>query len=152
MRTKDVLDPEKLWKDFTFHIDYAKYTVIVCFRGHVWHVFSMLLLDRQGGDTLITDEILRWLRRTDRTRDYMMHVPVYEPISGPITWENEPPPEADDPPSRDKTLGDYHDLAVALYGAESPQAAFFDKKIQEQGADEIVIADESQMLYLLSAL
>ena len=51
-----------------------------------------------------------------------------------------------------QTLADYRALAVLLFGAESGATKFLDKKIEDQGAGEMVVADESQMLYLLNHL
>ena len=52
------------------------------------------------------------------------------------------------------TLGNYKKLSILFFGADSEQVAFLNKKISESphGEDEEVIADESQMLFLLSSL
>jgi hypothetical protein len=49
------------------------------------------------------------------------------------------------------TLGTYRLLADALWGKDSQAVAFLDEKIaaSPNGADEVVIADETQMLILL---
>lgn len=54
-----------------------------------------------------------------------------------------------------KTLGDYRDLCAALAGEDSRAVKFFDDKIKqsiENGRDEKVIADESQMMFLVAEL
>lgn len=45
-------------------------------------------------------------------------------------------------------------MTNAVFGKDSPQAKFLDKKIAESpnGRDEEVIAEESQMLYVLATL
>lgn len=50
------------------------------------------------------------------------------------------------------TLATYRMLTVALFGEDSQAVAFLDGKIAESphGADEQVIADETQMLLLLA--
>ena len=52
------------------------------------------------------------------------------------------------------TLGSYRSMSVLFFGENSDQVLFLDKKISESpnGADEEVIAEESQMLYLLAHL
>lgn len=49
------------------------------------------------------------------------------------------------------TLGSYLKLCDAFFGPESIQAKFIQEKIASnpRGADEEVIADEHQMMYLL---
>ena len=49
------------------------------------------------------------------------------------------------------TLGSYLALCNAFFGPESVQAKFIRKKIAgtPNGADEEVVAEESQMMYLL---
>ena len=49
------------------------------------------------------------------------------------------------------TLGSYLVLCRAVFGPDSTQADFIRRKIDESpnGEDEEVIADESQMIYLL---
>jgi hypothetical protein len=51
------------------------------------------------------------------------------------------------------TLKSYKTLCNLFFGPDSEQAAFIAKKISESpnGEDEEVIADESQMLYLLQS-
>lgn len=54
----------------------------------------------------------------------------------------------------DSTLGNYRDLSAALFGETSPQTRFLDGKIatNPNGRDEEVIAEETQMMYLLFEL
>ena len=54
----------------------------------------------------------------------------------------------------DSTLGNYRKLCVDVFGADSPTVRFIDDKIATSpNADkEEVIADEIQMIYMLSAL
>ena len=48
------------------------------------------------------------------------------------------------------TLGTYRKIALALSGDEnSPAVKFFDAKIAEQGENEVVVADESQVMALI---
>ncbi len=47
------------------------------------------------------------------------------------------------------TLGEYRDLCAAIGGEECKAVKFLDEKIADQGRDAIVIADDSQMRYLL---
>jgi hypothetical protein len=53
---------------------------------------------------------------------------------------------------QDSTLGEYRKLIVALLGEDSPSTKFLDEKIAESpvGKNDEVIADESQMIYLLT--
>ena len=51
-----------------------------------------------------------------------------------------------------KTLGDYRKVAMLLFGQESGATKFLDIKIAAQGEDEEVVADDSQMIYLLVQL
>jgi hypothetical protein len=51
-----------------------------------------------------------------------------------------------------KTLGEYRDFVALIADEDSPAVKFFDDKIREQGANERVIADESQMLMLIGSL
>jgi len=48
-----------------------------------------------------------------------------------------------------ETLGEYRDLCAALGGESCRAVRFLDRKIAEQGRDEKVIADDSQMRMLL---
>jgi hypothetical protein len=49
------------------------------------------------------------------------------------------------------TIGDYIELATVVWGEDSRQVQFLKSKItKENGLDEPVFADESQMIYLLS--
>ena len=52
---------------------------------------------------------------------------------------------------QESTLGNYLKLCVTCFGPTSPQVKFIMDKIAESpnGANEEVVADESQMLYLL---
>jgi hypothetical protein len=54
----------------------------------------------------------------------------------------------------DSTLGNYRELSALVFGEDSPATKFIDQKIVESpnGAEEEVIVDESQMLYLLGSL
>lgn len=51
-----------------------------------------------------------------------------------------------------KTLGDYRDFCAIIADENSPAVIFFDDKIKQQGRDEPVMADESQMLMLIGSL
>ena len=55
---------------------------------------------------------------------------------------------------QDSTLGNYLDLSNAVFGKDSLQSTFLEKKISEHsnGRDEEVVVAESQMLYLLMNL
>jgi hypothetical protein len=52
------------------------------------------------------------------------------------------------------TLGSYLRICDIFFGVESPQYKFIQGKISESpnGVDEEVIADESQMMYLLASM
>lgn len=52
------------------------------------------------------------------------------------------------------TLGSYYDNCKMLFGDDSPATKYFAQKISESpdGADEEVIAAESQMMYLIGSL
>lgn len=52
---------------------------------------------------------------------------------------------------QDSTLGSYLKLCLAFFGKESPQVKFIMDKIatSPNGANEEVVAEESQMMYLL---
>ena len=49
------------------------------------------------------------------------------------------------------TLKTYRQIAVAMGGEDTAATKFFDNKIKEstKGEDEVVIAEESQMMYLI---
>lgn len=47
------------------------------------------------------------------------------------------------------TLGNWYKLCVAVFGVDSPATAFIREKLDEQGSDMEVIADERQMLTVL---
>lgn len=55
---------------------------------------------------------------------------------------------------QDSTLGNYLKLCLVLFGKDSPQVQFIMGKIAESpnGANEEVIAEEGQMMYLLFSL
>lgn len=52
---------------------------------------------------------------------------------------------------QDSTLGSYLKLCLAFFGEDSPQVRFIMNKIatSPSGANEEVVAEESQMMYLL---
>lgn len=50
------------------------------------------------------------------------------------------------------TLGNWLHLVGTMFGPRSAATEFVREKYDEQGADEIVIADEGQMLIMLTAL
>ena len=52
----------------------------------------------------------------------------------------------------DATLGNYRKLSAAFFGEQSGAVKFLDTKIAEspKGEDEEVLADESQMIQLLT--
>ena len=50
------------------------------------------------------------------------------------------------------TLGSYQKICLLFFGDGSPQVRLINNKIAQYGADEEVIADESQMMYLLMAM
>ena len=52
----------------------------------------------------------------------------------------------------DATLGNYRKMAALFFGEDSDAVEFLDKKIEEQGEDQEVIADERQMINLLYTL
>jgi hypothetical protein len=54
----------------------------------------------------------------------------------------------------DSTLGNYKQLAIIFFGIDSPSVQFLDDKIKTStnGEKEEVIADETQMIYLLNSL
>jgi hypothetical protein len=51
-----------------------------------------------------------------------------------------------------KTLGYYRNFATAIFGADSKATKYIEDKIREQGEDEPVLADETQMYILLMEL
>ena len=55
-------------------------------------------------------------------------------------------------PDPKRTLGEYRDLFIRLAGEDNPAVRFLDDKIAVQGRDEPVLADESQMINLLTSL
>lgn len=52
------------------------------------------------------------------------------------------------------TLGSYLELATVFFGPDSPQVQFIVAKIEESpnGTDEVVLADERQMILLLASI
>lgn len=50
------------------------------------------------------------------------------------------------------TLGNWFDLSNRFFGEDSKATAFIKEKLDEQGPDEEVVADEGQMLLLLTNL
>jgi hypothetical protein len=54
----------------------------------------------------------------------------------------------------DSTLGNYRRLAAMFYGEASKAVKFLDDKIaaSPKGEDEEVLADETQMIYLLDTM
>lgn len=48
------------------------------------------------------------------------------------------------------TLGSYLKLCTLFFGEDSAQAKFIQSKVNQYGLDEEVVAEESQMLYLLT--
>lgn len=51
-----------------------------------------------------------------------------------------------------ETLGEYRRLTAVLFGEASPAVWFLDDKIKYSREDDLVIANESQMLYLLISI
>ena len=53
----------------------------------------------------------------------------------------------------DATLGNYREMAVLLWGENSGATQFLDRKItaSPNGKDEEILADESQMIQILTA-
>lgn len=51
-----------------------------------------------------------------------------------------------------ETLGEWQRFSTFLFGEDSPATEFLNKKMEEQGENEIVIAPYSQVLYLLYEL
>ena len=47
------------------------------------------------------------------------------------------------------TLGNWHAMTKAVFGEDSPATLFLQDKIDKQGSDEEVIADEGQLLHAL---
>jgi len=47
------------------------------------------------------------------------------------------------------TLGNWHALCVATFGADSPATTYIGSVMEEQGADMAVLADEGQLLNAL---
>lgn len=50
------------------------------------------------------------------------------------------------------TLGNWRKIAASLEGEPNPATKWLDEKIKEQGEDAPVLADESQMLYVILSL
>lgn len=51
-----------------------------------------------------------------------------------------------------ETLGDYRQVCIAIGGEDCKAVKFLDAKIAKQGADEKVLADETQMMALLGPM
>ena len=49
----------------------------------------------------------------------------------------------------DSTVGNWHALCEEFFGPESKATAFLKGKMEEQGPDMEVVADEKQLLHLL---
>lgn len=47
------------------------------------------------------------------------------------------------------TLGNWHKMSVAIFGPDSRATKFLQDKIDVQGPDEEVIADEAQLIQVL---
>ena len=54
--------------------------------------------------------------------------------------------------SQPKTLGDYRDWCAMIGGESCRAVRFLDNKIEEQGRDMEVLADETQMMLLLGPM
>lgn len=52
----------------------------------------------------------------------------------------------------DATLGNVRTLCVVFFGENSAATTFLDAKITEQGVDQPVIADETQVIYALAQM
>jgi len=50
------------------------------------------------------------------------------------------------------TLANWHMLCAFIFGTESPATQFIKDKMDEQGPDMEVLADESQLLYALGQM
>lgn len=50
------------------------------------------------------------------------------------------------------TLKTYYDNCLAFFGPDSPATEYFKDKIEKQGEDEEVLADEQQMMVLIYKL
>lgn len=50
------------------------------------------------------------------------------------------------------TLGYHRKMSAAVFGEDSPATKYLDEKIAEQGEDEPVLADETQLVALLMSL
>lgn len=50
------------------------------------------------------------------------------------------------------TLGVYRQHAVDLFGEDSKAIKYLDKEIAEQGEDETVLTNESQMIQVLTSI
>jgi len=54
-----------------------------------------------------------------------------------------------------RTLGEYRDFCVVSAGEDNRDnraVKYFDEKIKKQGRDEVVLADQSQMMILIASL
>lgn len=54
----------------------------------------------------------------------------------------------------ESTLGEYRKLSAAFFGEDSKAVQYLDEQIAKapNGADEEVLADEGQMVYMLSTM
>jgi len=50
------------------------------------------------------------------------------------------------------TLKTYRDNTKALFGQDSPAVQWLNKRIEDQGEEEEVIADEGQMIQLIASI
>jgi hypothetical protein len=51
-----------------------------------------------------------------------------------------------------KTCGNYKELCVCMFGEDSEATKFIQNKIDKYGKDELVLADESQVMHVLFSL
>ena len=80
-----VIDLEKVWHDFTFHLDWRTDVVTVAFRGCPWkgYTFEALRYLFLSGEAIIALDIDRELVRRGIRQDYLKAVPVEAPILPP---------------------------------------------------------------------
>lgn len=111
-----------------------------------------------------------WLRNPDEEKPPVgtaLGEPVFvEQWWLPVKWDDEEDPnwfklagaqKLPEPPpmlstGEPSTLGAWRDLSAAVFGEGSSPVKFLDGKIAEQGRDEIVVADERQMLGILGQM
>jgi hypothetical protein len=53
---------------------------------------------------------------------------------------------------QEATLGNYRKMCALIFGPDSKSVKYLDKRIAEEGEDEEVIVDESQMVYILTQI